>query len=126
MKKSLLFTNDEKGFILPLVLLIAALMFLFVSTNIAIYKNEMVVTKNELSQLRINTLFQSGRAKFTTEIPTLKQDQGTVNYTFPNGTVKIIYQVLPENVYQLTFTVDPLDGKLLIITNQMALTNPNE
>lgn len=121
MRKNLPFTNDEKGFILPLVLLIAALLFLFVSTNVAIYKNEMVITKNELSQIKIDTLFQMSRAKFKDKISTLAQDHGTVHYTFPDGNVKIGYEVLSEDVYQLTFTVDPLDGKLLIIANHMAI-----
>lgn len=126
MKKSLLFTSDEKGFILPLVLLIAALMFLFVSTNVAIYKNEMTITKNELAQIKIDTLFQMSRAKFKDEIPTLKQDNGSVHYTFPDGKVKIAYEFLPEDVYQLTFYVDPLDDKLLTITNHMELPTTNE
>lgn len=121
MRKNLLYINNQKGFVLPLVLLIAALLFLFVSTNVAIYKNEMIITKNELAQLKIDTLFQMSRAKFKDEIATIKQDKGTVDYIFPNGRVKIAYEFLPVDIYQLTFSVDPLDDKLLVITNQMKL-----
>lgn len=123
MKKNLMFISDGKGFILPLVLLIAALLFLFVSTNVAIYKNEMIITKNELTQIKIDTLLQMSRAKFKEEISAHMQNNGIAQYTFPDGKVKIEYQILPENVYQLTFSIDPLDDKLLIITNNMKMPN---
>lgn len=125
MRKSSRFINEEKGFILPLVLLIAALLFLFISTNVAIYHNELTITKNELSQLKINTLFQTGRSKFKKEITTLNQDGGTVQYLFPDGDVKIDY-IRKENVYELLFSVSTSDNKVLEISNHMTLENLDE
>lgn len=122
MKKNSTFINEEKGFILPLVLLIATLLFLFVSTNIAIYKNEMSITKNELDQIKIDTLFQMGRAKFKDDLTVLTQESGTVYYTFPNGNVEVSFKMDTEDVYELTFSVSTSD-KLLIITNHMAKAN---
>lgn len=125
MRKSSRFINEEKGFILPLVLLIAALLFLFISTNVAIYHNELTITKNELSQLKINTLFQTGRSKFKKEITTLNQDGGTVQYLFPDGDVKIDY-IRKENVYELLFSISTSDNKVLEISNHMTLENLDE
>lgn len=125
MKKNSPFISKEKGFILPLVLLIAALLFLFVSTNVSIYHNELTIMKNELSQIKIDTLFQMGRSKFKNELSLLKQENGTVHYTFPDGDVKIGY-TRKQEVYELIFSISTPDNKLLVTANHMTLPTENE
>ncbi|WP_404453005.1 hypothetical protein LG329_02475 [Virgibacillus necropolis] len=120
MRKNSPFITEEKGFILPLVLLIAALLFLFVSTNVSIYHNELSITKNELSQLKIDSLFQMGRSKFKNEISSLKQDSGTVQYTFPDGYVKIDY-TRNQEVYELIFSISTHDDKILVIAHHITM-----
>ncbi|MFZ3577848.1 hypothetical protein [Virgibacillus sp. DJP39] len=120
MKKNSQYINNEKGFILPLVLLTAALLFLFLSTHVSIYQNELRITKNELAQTKIDTLFQMGRSKFKSELPLLNQESGTVQYTFPDGDVEITYS-RKQNIYELLFSIATPDNKQFIIANHMAV-----
>ncbi|ASK63202.1 hypothetical protein CFK37_14120 [Virgibacillus phasianinus] len=120
MKRSLLFISNERGLILPLTLLITALLFLFLSTNVAIYHNELTITRNELSQLKIDTLFQMGRSKLTKELSMQQQDSGTVQYTFPDGIVEISYFRKSE-IYQLAFSISTPDNKIYTVANQITL-----
>ncbi|ASN05242.1 competence type IV pilus minor pilin ComGG [Virgibacillus necropolis] len=124
MRKSTPFLNEEKGFILPIVLLIAALLFLFVSTNITIYHNELTIAKNEISQLKIDTLFQMGRSKLKNEISSLNPRSGTVEYSFPDGDVKISY-IRKQEVYELAIYIYTPDKKVFAIANHMEADSPN-
>lgn len=125
MKKTLIFTHD-RGFILPLTLLTAALLFLFVGTNIVVYKNELLITKNELSQIKVDTLYQMGHAKFTDVLPELEQDNGTMIYEFPDGEVNIVYQLETSTGYKVTYSIKTFDQKLLVIDDFVSRANPNE
>lgn len=121
MKKISTFIHDDQGFILPITLFVASLLILFTGTNIAIYKNEMIITKNEIAQIKIDTLYQIGHSKFKASLVTLNQESGTTHYTLPDGEVNIEYQLLTPNTYKVTFSINTVENKLLVITDFMNL-----
>ncbi|WP_430785284.1 hypothetical protein VBD025_10745 [Virgibacillus flavescens] len=121
MKKNSTFIHNEQGFILPLTLFVAALLILFTGTNIAIYKNEMIITKNEIAQIKIDTLYQIGHTKFLAALDTLNQESGTTSYKLPDGEVSIEYQLQSSDTFKVKFSVNTLDNKLLVITDFISL-----
>lgn len=104
MKKQLFFINNESGFILPHVLLIATILLITVMTNINIYQKNVHLTYYHIDQLRIETLFQMGYAKFQNEFSPVDLDhQKTVTYHFPDGRVTIEFNQLNDEEGQLHF-----------------------
>ena len=97
--------NKEAGFFLPYVLFITSLVFIVITASINIYQQDIQITHQYIDQLRIETLFQMGQAKFKEEY--LPNEMGTiqVKYTFPDGMVTIVYNRIDDFQYKLHFTI---------------------
>lgn len=96
MLKILPVTHNEKGFILPLVLFITAIVMVIVLSGIQIYKNNIQLTHHHIQQLKIETLLQSALTRFKQELkngnitlPGSSDELLSTSYTFPDGQVEI-------------------------------------
>lgn len=104
MKKRLSFINNQSGFFLPYVLFITSLVFIFITSNISIYQNELQITDRQVEQLKIETLFQMGRAKLKENIEMFEAGN-TATYLFQDGSVEILIEDWDDNKYKLFFTI---------------------
>ncbi|MDC3413399.1 hypothetical protein NC797_10745 [Aquibacillus sp. 3ASR75-11] len=99
MKKRYDLFHNQNGFLFPYVLFVMILILIFVSSNVAIYKNTVMYSDFYKEQLKIDTLVQMSTAKFKEEIvSTLPSSEGDRLYTFPDGTVQIYYQMQQEKI----------------------------
>src|SRR5699024_12147737 len=81
MKNKLFYITNQHGFFLPYVLFIVSLTFIIVSTNIKIYNNEIQMMNHLTEQIKIETLLNMGRTKFTKEMIDNKNVTNTILYT---------------------------------------------
>lgn|SRR5690625_5171868 len=87
MKKYSSFINNERGFYLPVVLIVSVVMISATTTTIFIYKNEIKATELLLEQLEIETSLQIAMEKFNYDKEYETSDSGKFNYTLPHGIV---------------------------------------
>jgi hypothetical protein len=80
-------------------------------SNIAIYRNDLQITANQLEQVRIETLFQMGRTKFKEELDPHHKPKDIVNYVFPDGIVEILIDNINGNHYELYISVSTTEHK---------------
>ncbi|WP_174613798.1 competence type IV pilus minor pilin ComGG [Virgibacillus ihumii] len=105
MKKRFAFITDHNGFILPYVLFIAALVIITITASIQLYQNEIRISESQTEQLKIETLFQMGRAKFSEHLRDHNLSESPVTYHFPDGDVEIKYKKLTTGEHHLYFTI---------------------
>lgn len=118
MKKQLSFISKENGFFLPYVLFITSLIFILTTSNIAIYQNDLQITKNQIEQIRIETLFQMARSTFKANISDYDEQNNIANYSFPDGKVEILIDSIEGEQYHLQFTMLTKEqGANYVITN---------
>lgn len=91
MKNKLFYITNQHGFFLPYVLFIVSLTFIIISTNIKIYSNEIDMMNHLTEQIKIETLLNMGRTKFTEDMMHNKNVTDTILYSFPSGDVQISY-----------------------------------
>lgn len=104
MKKRLSFINNQSGFFLPYVLFITSLVFILITSNISIYQSELQITARQVEQLKIETLFQMGRAKLKENIEMFEAGN-KATYLFRDGSVEILIEDRKDNKYTLFFTI---------------------
>lgn len=91
MRKKCTSLNKETGFYLVYVSVLAIVFLLLLTTSIKIYHTELYVTHSLLEQTEVETIVQMGRAKLKEDKPFKNEHTGTVFYTFPLGTIEIMY-----------------------------------
>jgi len=121
MIKKLFITNNENGFILPYVLFITAIVIIIVTANISIYRNDIVITENQLEQIKIETLFQMGRTKLKKEMVNQEEETSDVSYSFPDGIVKITINSSNSPVYKLYFTITTNNNATYTVANTLQI-----
>ncbi|WP_090232222.1 competence type IV pilus minor pilin ComGG [Lentibacillus halodurans] len=121
MKKSLLTTINQRGFVLPYVLFVIALAIIIVTANVHLYQDEIRITHNQSEQLKIETLFQMARMQFKEDIFNQNESNSTMSYVFPYGNVLIEYAELSELQYHLFFTIQTDTGITHSIINRIKL-----
>lgn len=105
MRKQLHIITSEQGFYIPYVLMIAILSISILTTSLIFYQHEQKITSSLLQQTEIETLIQMGRAQFKKDRPYLEQENGNIEYIFPNGSVRLIYAKTNTDQLALTFHV---------------------
>ncbi|MFD2630823.1 hypothetical protein [Oceanobacillus kapialis] len=105
MKKQSYFTTNEQGFVLPAVLLIIAIVFVFLFHNTSAYRNELSITDTQLEQTKIETLYQASRQLLIDELKEHGSTIDTATYTFPYGNVAVHLQKIDDAFSRLTFTI---------------------
>lgn len=117
MKRQLSFMNNESGFFLPYTLFITAFIFIIVTANINIYKQEILLTDQHIDHLKIETLIQMAYVKFKEEYPVHELDIIETKYSLPYGLVKVTYRRVNEQHYTLHFHVTTENGSDFTILN---------
>lgn len=114
MKSSCRLTRPPilNGFIYPFVFLVAFMFLTVTSASIHLYQNHQYNTDLHVKKIVINTLIQSGLAKFGDET---KQNQelpesGETTYFFPDGEVNITYVRIEGRTYFLQLSILTKDG----------------
>lgn len=106
MKKPLYSINNEKGFILPYVLFMVFLLFILITSSIKTYQNDIYLTDHYLEHLRIETLFQRGKMKFSKEVLSSSNPfPPTTNYEFNDGYVTIQVREVSDKVYEIVYNI---------------------
>ncbi|WP_339228117.1 hypothetical protein NSQ77_21340 [Oceanobacillus sp. FSL K6-2867] len=103
MKKNSLIMN-EHGIVLPYVIFITTLVFMFIMTAIHSYKQDIALTQRHIQQVKIETLFQMGYETVKAEM-TDQQPPNSVSYHFPDGSVSIAITPAGNTMYELSFTI---------------------
>ncbi|MFC3039058.1 hypothetical protein ACFOGI_02160 [Virgibacillus xinjiangensis] len=100
MKRLLYFMNKkEHGFFLPYVLVIILVVLSGVASSIHAYKNTIDISRNHLEEIKIETLFQMGRAKVEKDLDTQEEVPRLAMYDFPDGNVVIdIFPMDPDTL----------------------------
>lgn len=123
MKKQLSSTNSESGFIFPYVLLIATVLFIVITANINMYRQEIQLTYQTIDQLKVETLLQMGYAKFLEEFSKEDLDQKiTVQYDFPDGNVTIEFNQVTSDEGQLLFQMNTKNNSYVAVTKPIHLS----
>lgn len=102
MKKRCVLIFNERGYILPSIILMIFIALIGLTATISIYHEEMEMTKSHIEQLKIDTLIQMAYTKFKENYPFIEQYHEEVHYSFKDGDVSLTYTVLDDlrvNVY---------------------------
>ncbi|MCG3418710.1 hypothetical protein [Oceanobacillus jordanicus] len=97
--------TNERGFILPYVLVVLSIIFLLLFHGTAGYRNELHMTDMQMEQTRIETLFQSSRQLLIEEIKVTGNVTDHASYHFPHGEVFINIERINEATCLLAFTI---------------------
>src|SRR5690625_1004503 len=112
MRKNSPFILDERGFYLPVVLVVAVIILTSVITSILIYKNELETTELLLEQLDIETSLQIAIGKFEDEQLYKTLETGEFNYMLPNSHVNGYFSKEDEGTFvQFYITTKHLEYK---------------
>src|SRR5699024_11661829 len=90
MKKHFSFSN-QRGFFLPYILFIIALVFIIVSANIKIYQNEIHTMEHLTEQIHIESLLQMGYMKYKDQMKDVEEFSQKVLFDFTSGEVIVFY-----------------------------------
>ncbi|RLL48084.1 hypothetical protein D8M04_02075 [Oceanobacillus piezotolerans] len=101
--------DNQRGFMFPVVLFIIAILILVVNTNIQLFINERNMTKHQIQQVKIETLFQSSRVLFQDELTSALPPGKERSYSLPDGEVKITLISVTETAIHASFTIYPLN-----------------
>ncbi|WP_117169231.1 hypothetical protein [Paraliobacillus sediminis] len=115
MQKHLPFTKitqSESGFLFPYVSFVAAIILLSVITGITLYANNTKMTTLQMEQIELETLHQMAYQTLVSERNknNSNPDKEVIQYEFPNGIVKITYDVLENNAMRYQFEATTLSG----------------
>lgn len=91
----------------PFVLFITALLFLVINTNIQLFINERNVTKLQIEQVELETLFQAARVLFQEEISHAIPLDKAKSYSLPDGEVRVNIISVNETSIRASFTIYP-------------------
>ncbi|MFG6114350.1 hypothetical protein ACGTN9_04135 [Halobacillus sp. MO56] len=97
----------RNGFIFPFVLLLSLLFLAATTTSIHLYQNHQYITELHYDNIVMDTLFQSGLAKFHKEMSNMEElpNSGEVTYLFPQGDTTIKYTWIEGRTYDLQIVI---------------------
>ncbi|HLQ73794.1 MAG TPA: hypothetical protein VK125_06135 [Bacillota bacterium] len=85
MKSTLCYIQNNKGYFMPLVLLVVALVFITFSMSIKLYQDEVIMTDHFMKRLEAENLFQMTVEKVSAN----ENVEREVVYDYPNGSVHV-------------------------------------
>ncbi|UFT97771.1 hypothetical protein KO561_11105 [Radiobacillus kanasensis] len=108
MKRLFPLLKKEEGFLFPYMIGITAITLLALLSSLTVYQNHLQSTAFLEEHLRIESLLQLSKKTFRTEYVKKKigMENGTLHYSFPDGTVDIQYSTLPTGEIQVIFQVE--------------------
>ncbi|WP_077326963.1 hypothetical protein [Virgibacillus siamensis] len=122
MKNPFMYINDQRGFILPYVLFITALLIITITASIRLYHNELIITESQAEQVKVETLFQMAHSQFTDNLPNKNNPaDNPVMYHFPYGNVKIEYIRMDTETYHLYVTITTNKQTIVSLTHRFTV-----
>ncbi|WP_162800305.1 hypothetical protein [Oceanobacillus zhaokaii] len=115
--------NNEKGFFLPYVLFIIAIVYIIVTTNIAMYRNDLQLTENQIEQVKIETLFQMQREQFKQEVQKHGLPSSETTYHFPDGKAKIAIIRSENQTHELNVSITTNNNHRYTIINTLTTSD---
>lgn len=106
MKGYLLQMDNERGLYLPFVLFITLILFSTVTTMVAVYKNEKLISYQLWELTKADTIVEMTKQKFIQEDALELNDQGEISYTLPSGDVYVEYDKIDDYTYSLFITIE--------------------
>lgn len=102
----------RNGFIFPFVLLLSILFLAATTTSIHLYQNHQYTTELHYENIVMETLFQSGLAKFHKEMSHMEElpKSGEMTYLFPKGDTSIQYTWIEGRTYDLQIVITTNKG----------------
>ncbi|MHA6250978.1 hypothetical protein [Oceanobacillus sp. CAU 1775] len=104
MRKLLLSTINEKGFILVHVLFVVSLLFIIISSSISAYRNEIYINNRQIEQIKVESLFQIAQESYKRDFLVNNEFKETY-YTFPQGRVEITILNIETEYAKLAFEI---------------------
>ncbi len=89
----------------PFVLFITVLVLMIITATAYHYQNNIVMTKNQIEQLKIETMVQMSRKKVKQELIQNGELKEQMDFSFPYGDVSLRINAIPSNKYTLLFTI---------------------
>lgn len=118
--------NSENGFFLPFVLVISLVIILLITTFIKMYESEIVMTKNLINQLEVDTIVQMSLEQFKQVIDELDHIEGELTYTYPKQyEANIRYMFLDDEDVKLSYKIKLSNEDLYDVTQFYSLRNMN-
>ncbi|WP_121605256.1 hypothetical protein [Virgibacillus sp. Bac332] len=122
MKKILSYTNNEKGFMLPMVMFTIALVLIATITNIQLYQNNKQMTAHQLEQVKMESLIQITREKLKKDL--LKDKDLKRNlYHLPEGNISVVVTLLATGKYKVLFSATTVTPFTFHIFGYLDITN---
>ncbi|KGX90955.1 hypothetical protein N781_05765 [Pontibacillus halophilus JSM 076056 = DSM 19796] len=110
MRKRLRSTN-EQGFIFPILLFLFTFFLAAITYGITSYYTMMDWVENEAKLVRMNTLYQMGRASFREDAYHQQAgSQGVIVYEFPYGTVTATFETNEEDGESVDYYIEEQAG----------------
>lgn len=117
MKKLSHFTENEQGFILPLVLIVSLIIIMLMTTVIKIYQNELKITQNLIEQIEIDTIIQMSFEQVKNDLMNTEQTEGEFVFTLPQQSqAKIQYHFLESDIVNLHYKIKLANEELYEVT----------
>lgn len=113
--------TNEKGFMLPYILLIILLTFVCLSASVHIYNNEINLTQSHIDRLKIETLIQMAYTEFKDDFSQFELEREEVYYRYPDGHVTITYTIFNESLANLYFYVETESNAVYTVTKLINL-----
>ncbi|RFA32810.1 hypothetical protein CAI16_16855 [Virgibacillus dokdonensis] len=104
IKKSSIIRNNA-GFMFPFVLVITVLVLLIITATAYHYQNNIVMTKNQIEQLKIETMVQMSRERVKQALIQNGELKKQMYFSFPYGDVSLRINALSSDKYTLFFTI---------------------
>lgn len=108
MKNYFYFMNNERGFYLPIVLIVSVVTLSALITTIQIYKNEVVATNLLLQQLDLSMMKDITIQRFKSEVNFNEIDIGEFEFKLDNNHSYGEYEVIDGEV-RVTFHIETDD-----------------
>ena len=122
MKKHFSFSN-QRGFFLPYILFIIALVFIIVSANIKIYQNEIHTMEHLTEQIHIESLLQMGYMKYKDQMKDVEEFPQKVLFDFPSGEVNVFYISHEKNIVSVRYHIKTDKNNSFSIKGTIKLPN---
>lgn len=106
MKEYLLQMDNERGTYLPFVLLITLILFSTITTMIAIYKNEKLISNQLWEFMKAETIVEMTKRTFVHEHVSELDEEGYISYSFPSGDVFVTYNKVDDDIYSLFLKIE--------------------
>ncbi|SES83514.1 hypothetical protein SAMN05216389_102391 [Oceanobacillus limi] len=117
--------SNQKGYFLPSVMFICMIVFIVLTAHIQIYSNSLHMTDKIVENIKLESLFQMSYTKFQEDVKsfTYTEQEQTIHYEFPDGTVEIKYFFQEMDSIHLMMNITSKNQAHYSITKQIKISH---